>query len=75
VAIWLAQAQGKRVKLQRMARNIAFSSCSALTRLAKLMLWVLSGNRRSTPQARRVLAMMIAPVHRGHAPVVAGFGS
>lgn len=32
-------------------------------------------NRRAIPQARRVLAMMIAPVRCGHAPVVAGFGS
>lgn len=34
----------------------------------------LSGNRRAIPQARRGMAMMIAPVRRGLAPAVAGFG-
>jgi hypothetical protein len=75
VAKGRAQAQGNRGNLQRMTGNIAFPSCSALTGLAKRMLWALSGNRRAIPQARRVLAMMIAPVRRGHAPAVAGFGS
>ena len=75
VAKGRAQAQGSRGNLQRLTGNIAFLSCSALTGLAKRMLWALSGNRRAIPQARRVLAMMIAPVRRGHAPAVAGFGS
>lgn len=70
-----AQAQGNRVNLQNMTGNIAFLSWSALTGLTKRVLWALSGNRRAIPQARRGTAMMIAPVRRGHAPVVAGFGS
>lgn len=43
VAIGRVQAQGNKVNLQTKAENIAFSSWSALTGLARRMLWALTG--------------------------------
>ena len=65
------EAQGKAMSLRDLAGKVARPSCSAIQGLALPVIKAMSGNRRSTPLARRELAMMVAPVRQGKAQAAA----
>lgn len=67
VVMSAGEAQGKAMRLRDLTGKVARSSCSAIQGLVQSVIRAVSGNRRSTPLARRELAKMVAPVRHGHA--------